>query len=206
MRTPPLQNAIRPDHIGPCLFEHLLDGCARPFEVVRRITVFPGDLRIIILEIRQPALYLLSQKGHGMHALIAAAVINDRHRQRLAKTLEDRMGVMRRRHKIDIVRSFSNELEVDLPQPLDGDLDALSSFGDLIVLTVHAGQIAPGEKDRPRPARPCDARLLPVMKSRAGDHRQHPALAIAKLTLARDALPAHHLARTRTQIAYAHFD
>ena len=88
----------------------------------------------------------------------------------------------------------------------NGDLDALSSFGDLIVLTVHAGQIAPGEKDRPRPARPCDARLLPVMKSRAGDHRQHPALAIAKLTLARDALPAHHLARARTQIAYAHFD
>ena len=116
------------------------------------------------------------------------------------------MGVMRRRHKIDIVRPFSNELEVDLPKPLDGDLDALSSFGDFIILTVHAGQIAPGEKDRPRPARPCDARLLPVMKSRAGDHRQHPALAVAKLTLARDALPAHHLARTRTQIAYAHFD
>ena len=70
-----------------------------------------------------------------MHALIAAAVINDRHRQRLAKALEDRMGVMRRRHKIDIVRPLGNELEVDFPQPLDGDLDTLSSFGDLIVLT-----------------------------------------------------------------------
>ena len=114
------------------------------------------------------------------------------------------MGVMRRRHKIDSMRPLGNELEVDLPQPLDGDLDALSSFGDLIVLTVHAGQIAPGEKDRPRPARPCDARLLPVMKSRAGDHRQHPALAIAKLALSRDALLSHHLTRARTQIAYAH--
>ena len=146
------QEPVRADVVVAGLAVHLLDGVRRAVKVVRGMAVSRRRGAVGVFHVGQPDLDLIPEETDGVDALVAAAVVHHRHGEGLAEALVDGAGEVGGRDEVDIVRPLSDELEIDLPETRHRYFRAFSQLGDLVILAVHAGQVAPGKEDRPRAA------------------------------------------------------
>jgi hypothetical protein len=137
-------------------------------------------------------------------ALIAAAVIDHRHRQWLPKALEYGMGILGRGDQVNIMGSLGDELEINFPKPFHRYFDALLHFGNLIVLAIYAGQVAARKKDGACAPGAGNAGLFPVMESGPGNHRKHAAAAVSCTSFIFDRNLSFHFTCPGANIAYGH--
>ena len=198
------QEPVGADVVVAGLAVHLLDGFRRAVEVVRGMAVAGRRGAVAVFQVGQPDLNFIPEETDGVDALVAAAVVHHRHGEGLAEALVDGAGEVGGRDEVDIVRPLSDELEIDLPQALDGDLRAFPQLGDLVILAVHAGQVAPGEEDRPRAAGAGDARLFPVVQRGSGDDGARAEAAVSHGPFVVEGFPPVDAAAAGAEIAEAH--
>ena len=156
-----------------------------------------------IFKIRQVNIDQPIKGLQGFHALIPAAVIDNRYGKSLLfrqkKCLPDLQHVVAWCHKIDIVCILCLQLQKNVRKPPDRNHFSALHLRNMMVLTVNTPQITSGKENRPRPRRPGNTRLLPEMQ--CSPRRRNPGgcLTISRLSMlpVRSALP-------RTNPAPAH--
>ena len=105
-------------------------------------------LKICQINIDQPI-----QGLQGFHALIPAAVIDNRYGKSLLfrqkKCFPDLQHVVAWCHKIDIIRILRLQLQKNIRKPPDRNHFSALHLRNMMVLTVDTPQIAPGKENRP---------------------------------------------------------
>src|SRR5437763_17149220 len=85
------------------------------------------------------------------------------------------------RNKVDVVAAGVLQIEHDFCELAGTYLGAFAELGRLEILTKHAAQIAPPEKNRARPVPAAQTVFFAKMRKRAGYTRQPATLANADL-------------------------
>ena len=106
-----------------------------------------------ILKIRQINIDQPIKGLQGFHALIPAAVIDNRYGKSLLfrqkKCFPDLQHVVARRHEINVIRILRLQLQKNIRKPPDRNHFSALHLRNMMVLTVDTPQIAPGKENRP---------------------------------------------------------
>ncbi len=151
------------DHAGTGLAVHLGNRRLRDLHVVRRSRKDAGQAGIAVFHVRQPDVHAAIQRTQGLHALVAAAVVDDGHRQPRLQSREQIGQEVGRRHQIDIMMTFRDQFLENLPQAGGIQTEAVLLRGDLIVLAEFTAKGTAGEEDGAGAVFAGDHRLLPIV-------------------------------------------
>ena len=169
------------------LLVHCRDHGTGGIGVVTRDEIHPAMFRVPQLEIRHVNVHEPVHKSNTLQAVIGGGIVDERHTQSMlhgyCQCLEDLGHNVFGRDKINVVATDRLEIEHHMRE-LDGrNLRAVAKLACLEVLTEHAAQIAPAEKDRARPVPSSQAILFSKMWERACHSGLPSALAHADLVV-----------------------
>ena len=146
------------------LTHHFPNGVLRRGEIIRR----PGQLRgkgfITVFEVRQINVDFPFQRPDGLRPLVAAAVVDHRHRQLWAEGGQNRGQVLGRGHEIDIFRTPGDQILKNSPQPFTVHRRTGGTAADGGVLAIFTAQGAAAEKHRAAAAASRQGRLFPFVE------------------------------------------
>ena len=114
----------------------------RDVRIIRHVGQAARERGVGVFEIGEPHAHQSGKLCDRLHALVAAGVVDDRDLEAAPARRADRggqqMGVMGRRHQVDVEGALILQLEHDLNQALRSDLDTEAAGRDLVVLAVDA--------------------------------------------------------------------
>ena len=191
------------NHRFACLTHHFCKRRFCRFGVILCPRICFCERGIHIFKIGQINIDQPVKRLQGFHALISAAVIDNRHGKPLLfcqkKCLPDLQRVVARRHEVDVVCILRLQLQKNVRKPVNRDHFSALHLRDMMVLAVDAPQIASGKENRPRPRRPGNTRFFPEMQRRP--RRCNPG---GRLTIPRLPMLPVRPAVPRTDPAAAH--
>src|SRR5439155_6880457 len=122
-----------------------------------------------------------------LQAVVSRRVIDERQAQAAPDGNQERLENLRhhmlRRDEIDVVAADVLKIEHDVRELRCGDFCAFAKLAGLEVLTKHAAQITPAEKDRARPVPAAQTIFLAEMRNCASHARKPPTLAHSDLVV-----------------------
>ena len=153
------------------LTEHFADSAFRSFEVVLCARKTFSKSIVAVFDIREINLEFAFESLQIFNGFVPICIADHGDGEGGVQRFQNRIGEMHRRHQIDIVRTFRNELAVNFPQPLHGNFLPLAFTADFVVLAVDAAQVAAGKKNCSGAFGSADAGFFPEVQTGAGDDR-----------------------------------
>lgn len=157
---------------------HLANRQAVDPRVVRRPGEAGGGIRIPVPHVGQVDIHDAVEEAQGLARLIPARVVHDREREplrgRQRERLEDLGEEVRRGDEVEVVAAPPLERQEYAGERIRLDRGPGAPLAEFVVLAVGASERASAEKDRARPGRSGERRLLPEVRGGAEDPRGRP--------------------------------
>ena len=169
-----------PVYDGTGLADHLPDGGGGHGEVVARSGEPPGKRPVGIFQVRQVDVNFSFQGFQCFHPLVAAAVVDHRHRKLWFQGRENGGKVLGGGDQVDVLRPLGNQVLKNVPEPNAVRGRSHRGGADGGVLAEGAPQGAASEKDGPAAPGTCQDRLLPTVNHGLGNQRRPRAAAEPK--------------------------
>ena len=140
----------------------------RHLGIIRRVREFFCQLRICILDVRQPNINNVRDFLHHLWQLISRGIAHNRERESRLFCQRHCFNYVWREvqgsYKVNVERTLSLQFKHHLGKALGCDRLAKTLLRDLMILTEHTSERATCEKDGTRSSLARDRRLLPEVQ------------------------------------------